>query len=63
MNIFLDSSAIVKRYIEESGSSRVAEILRDAGEITICIICVPETISPVTDCSVKGKSGWTVSVD
>lgn len=57
MNIFLDSSAIVKRYIEESGSSRVAEILRDAGEITICIICVPETISACNRLLREGKIG------
>jgi uncharacterized protein len=45
MKIFLDSSALVKRYIEETGSQKVAERCAKAGEIAVCIICLPEVLS------------------
>jgi predicted nucleic acid-binding protein len=45
MRISLDSSALVKRYIEEPGTARVAGILTSAKEIAVCIICITEVIS------------------
>ena len=45
MNIFFDSSALVKRYIEEEGSGRVEKISRKAGDVMVSMICLPEIIS------------------
>jgi len=45
LRIFLDSSALVKRYIEESGSSVIAELLAAAAELGVSVLCVPEIIS------------------
>jgi uncharacterized protein len=45
MKLFLDSSALVKRYIEETGSARVIEMCGHADETAVCIVCVPEVIS------------------
>lgn len=45
MNAFFDSSALVKRYIEEKGSDRVAAILSSASALGVSIICVPEIVS------------------
>ena len=45
MRIFLDSSALVKRYILESGTEEVLEVCKEADEIIISVICIPEIIS------------------
>lgn len=45
MKVFLDSSAIAKRYIAESGTERVAEICLKAKEIAVCIVCITEVLS------------------
>ncbi len=45
MKLFLDSSALVKRYIEEEGSIKVAERCNKADEIAVCIICIAEVLS------------------
>ena len=45
MNVFFDSSALAKRYIEENGSDRVQVILSSASALGISVICVPEIIS------------------
>ena len=45
MKVFIDSSALVKRYIEEPGSGRVGELIEKAKEVAVCIICVPEVLS------------------
>ena len=45
MRIFLDSSALVKRYIQEEGTSEVNELCRDASEIAVSIICITEVLS------------------
>ena len=38
MRLFLDSSALVKRYVEEPGSARVIELCRQADEIVISVV-------------------------
>ena len=48
MNIFFDSSAWAKRYLEEPGSSQAEEIGLKADAITLSILCVPELISAFT---------------
>ena len=45
MNVFLDSSALAKRYIDESGSDRVDEILSGASSLGVSILCFSEVIS------------------
>ena len=45
MNVFLDSSALAKRYVQESGSDRVEEILLSASALGVSMVCVPEVVS------------------
>ena len=45
LNIFFDSSALAKRYIEEKGSDQVQAILSSASALAISVICVPEIIT------------------
>jgi len=45
MNVFLDSSALAKRYVEEPGSARLEEILAFASSLAISILAVTEVIS------------------
>ena len=45
MRIFLDSSALVKRHIQEEGTSEVIELCRDAAEIAVSVICITEVLS------------------
>jgi hypothetical protein len=45
MRAYFDSSALVKRYVEESGSDAVQEILDRTDELAIGIIGPPEGIS------------------
>ncbi len=45
MKVVVDSSAWVKRYIEEPGSEALAEILGEASQLGLAIILIPEVIS------------------
>lgn len=45
MNVFLDSSALAKRYVQEPGSDRVEEILSSASSLGISVICLAEVVS------------------
>lgn len=45
MNVFFDSSALAKRYIEEKGSDQVQAILSYASTLAVSVICVPEIVS------------------
>ena len=45
MNVFVDSSALAKRYIEEKGSDQVQAILSSASALAVSVICVPEIVS------------------
>ena len=45
LNVFFDSSALAKRYIEEKGSDQVQAILSSASALAISVICVPEIVS------------------
>jgi predicted nucleic acid-binding protein len=45
LNVFLDSSALAKRYIEEKGSDQVQAILYSASAFAVSVICLPELIS------------------
>ncbi len=45
MNVFLDSSALVKRYLEEKGSAAVEQICVKASHIIVSIVALPEVFS------------------
>ncbi len=45
MNVFLDSSALAKRYVQEPGSERVEQVLRAATSLGVSVLCVSEVIS------------------
>jgi predicted nucleic acid-binding protein len=42
---FFDSSAFVKRYIEETGSQDVEALYMTATELAVSVVCIPEVIS------------------
>src|SRR5262249_31698204 len=45
VNLFLDSSALSKRYVQEPGSDRLEEILAEASSLGISRICPTEIVS------------------
>ncbi len=45
LNVFLDSSALAKRYVDEPGSDRLDEILAGASSLGVSVIGVPEVVS------------------
>ena len=45
MNVFFDSSALAKRYVEEAGSDRVQDILSSATSLTVSVLCISEIVS------------------
>lgn len=45
MKLFFDTSSFVKRFVNEVGSRQVDEIIQNASEVGLSIICFPETIS------------------
>jgi hypothetical protein len=55
MRAFFDTSAFVKRYIEEPGSERVIEICREAEHLVLSLICLPEMISTLNRLVREGK--------
>ena len=55
MNVFLDSSALAKRYVQEPGSNRVEEILSSASSLGVSVICVSEVVSALCRRRREGK--------
>ena len=55
MKAFFDTSAFVKRYVNEVGSEKVAAICEQADELALCIICFPEMISTLNRLIREGK--------
>jgi predicted nucleic acid-binding protein len=45
MRVFFDTSAFVKKYVEEPGTEKVLEICDQAEQLVLCVICLPELIS------------------
>ena len=45
MHIFLDTSALAKRYIYEKGTEKVNEIFVQATTVSVSILCLPEIFS------------------
>ena len=55
MRLFLDSSAMVKRYIDEPGSETVDTLCSQAMELGISVICLPEVVSALCRLIREGK--------
>lgn len=45
MRLFIDSSSLTKRYVEEKGSEKLVECLQSVSDLGISVILVPEIIS------------------
>lgn len=45
VNAFFDTSALMKRYVEEPGSNAVVALLDRADSLTVSVLCLPESIS------------------
>lgn len=45
MRLFFDTSAFVKRYVEEPGSERVLDLTSQAEELGLSVLALPEMIS------------------
>lgn len=45
MRMFFDTSALVKRYIEEPGSDTVARLLEGAESLIVSVLFLPECVS------------------
>jgi len=45
MRLFLDASALVKRYVVESGTDQVLHRLREADELLVSRLALPEVVS------------------
>jgi uncharacterized protein len=55
MRVFFDTSAFVKRYIEEAGTDKVIAICRQADDLVLSVICLPEMISTLNRLVREGK--------
>jgi uncharacterized protein len=55
MKVFFDTSAFVKRYVEEPGTEKVVEICDQAEQVVLCVICLPEMISTLNRLVREGK--------
>jgi predicted nucleic acid-binding protein len=45
MRVFFDTSAFVKRYIDEPARDKVIEICSQADDLVLSVMCLPEMIS------------------
>ena len=45
MRVFFDTSSFVKRFVEEVGSDEVEQVIENASEVGLSIICFTEIIS------------------
>ena len=48
MRVFFDTSAFVKKYVDEPGTEKVFEICDQAEQLVICVLCLPELISTLS---------------
>jgi predicted nucleic acid-binding protein len=55
MKVVFDSSTFAKRYVEEKGSQKVAEICEETTSLGVSVILVPEIISGLTRCRRENK--------
>lgn len=50
MNVFLDSSALAKGYVQEPGSDRLQDILWSASTLGVSVLCISEIVSALCRC-------------
>ena len=55
MNVFLDSSALAKRYLQEPGSDHLEGILSTASAMGVSVICLAEVVSALCRHRREGK--------
>jgi len=55
LNVFLDSSALAKRYLQEPGSNHLEEILPSATSLGVSVICLAEMVSAFCRLRREGK--------
>jgi hypothetical protein len=55
LNVFVDSSALAKRYVEEPGSDRLEEILASVSSLGVSVICPSEVVSALCRRRREGK--------
>ncbi len=55
MKVFLDTSAFVKRYVEEPGTEKVLDICDQAEQLVLCVICLPEVFSTLNRLVREGR--------
>jgi predicted nucleic acid-binding protein len=55
VKVFFDSSALVKRYVSEKGTSVVLSLCESATELGISVICYPEIISALCRLRREGR--------
>lgn len=55
MKLFFDTSALVKRYVEETGSTTVQALCEEADELAVSVICQPEMLSSFNRLRREGK--------
>ena len=48
MRLFLDTSALAKRYVAERGSEKVAALCAEADRLVVSVICLPELVSTLS---------------
>ena len=48
MKLYLDSSALTKRYISEPGSNAIDHLFLEADSVVVSSICLPEIISALS---------------
>lgn len=55
MKVFFDTSAFVKRYVEEPGTDKVLDVCDQAEKLVLSVICLPEMISTLNRLVREGK--------
>jgi hypothetical protein len=55
MRLFLDSSALAKRYVREAGTDRVVALCAEADDVIVSIIALPEVVSTLNRLRREGR--------
>lgn len=55
MRLFLDSSALAKRYVREAGTDRVVALCAEAEEVIVSVLALPEIISTLNRLRREGR--------
>jgi len=55
MRLYLDSSALAKRYIDEPGAARVRACLASAGELFLSVLTLPEVAAALNRLRREGR--------